>query len=322
MPVERIQPPPDTEPDARVVVAADDDPPETQLRGLGPLTLAPGGVGGTGRVQVLRNTIATITQTFYVDGVPTDPLPPTATLSVVAADGTIIVAPGTEVTRIAAGTFSYTLAADTTAELDLLTAQWTSALGTLSATIEVVGGFVFSIAQARAAGLDEATYTTDQVKQIRTYAETELEGALGYALVPRFAVHTFRAGSHRRSLASLGPYLRSLRFMTVDDAPISLIGGLDALTWPSYGAVRVGYEHGLDEVPPGAAIAALDLALAIVGESTSSEIPGVAAGAERLITDDGTLVFGGAAVPTGGVSVFSVPSVNRWVTANRIPYVG
>src|ERR1044072_1638520 len=56
--------------------------------------------GGIGPTRILMGTVGTVTQTFELNGVATDPSPATATLEVLGADGSIIVPAGTGVTRI------------------------------------------------------------------------------------------------------------------------------------------------------------------------------------------------------------------------------
>src|SRR5687767_3322430 len=101
--------------------------------------------------RILRGTTATVSATFSVDGTGVDPVPDTATVQITRDNGTVLVA-----TTLAAsvtgqpGKFEFALTTAETALLDTLTATWVSSLGTVETTIEVVGGFLFTIAQARA----------------------------------------------------------------------------------------------------------------------------------------------------------------------------
>lgn len=202
--------------------------------------------------RVLQNTTATVSVTFYVDGNPTDPAPATVTVHVTRADGTDVVPAGTSANRTSTGTFTYNLTTAHTTTLDNLTAVWTSVnLGTLTTEAEVVGGFLFNIAQLRAfsagAFTDTARYPTSELIKIRTDVEVALERELGFALVPRYERATVTAQS---TYLQLKPYTRTIRSLssagTVVDTtglPYSDTGYLaGTYNWP----VIVGYEHGLD----------------------------------------------------------------------------
>lgn len=270
--------------------------------------------------RVEQNHTATLTKTFQVDGVATDPSPATATIQIVRADGTVLVPAGTATTRTTVGTFTYNITTAQTGLLDNLTAYWTSSLGVLKQQVEIVGGFLFTIAEARTA-IGDTAYSATKIAEARTYAESELESALGYALVPRYARETLTgyAGSLR-----LRPYLRSIRSATVNTSALSAAslaelsfdttGRVNGYSWSSYsdlGNVTVGYEHGLSFPPAGAKRAALALALDSLGTDTS----GIDPRAETIITVDGTIRL------RNGSGPFSALGVNEWINANRIPAI-
>lgn len=272
--------------------------------------------------RIKQATPATISNAWSSGGAPVDP--GTVTIGVIAADGTVVVAPGTATAGGGAAARTFNLTAAHTAQLDTLTATWTTlGQGTDTTTHQIVGDFLFTIAQARAA-LGDPAYDEDRIQEARIYAEAELEKALGFALVPRYSRESFSAVWNRP--IRLRPYVRAIRSVSVAGTPLSA-GDLTALTytsggflygywWPTgYGNVTVSYEHGLDagnDLMPGAQRYALAAAVEYLGGGTGSIDPR----AERLITDDGTIVYGST---SGGQ--FRAAGVNEWVAANRLPVV-
>jgi hypothetical protein len=224
------------------------------------------GASATSLTRVLIHTLPTIAMTFDVDGTATDPSPASATITVTRDDGTVL-ASGVSATRTGVGTFSYPLTQTTL--LDTLTVDWTSSLGTVSTLVEVVGGFLFSIAQARALKPLDATgtYTTAKLLEARTMVETALEDACGVAFVPRYARGLF-SGSGRSTLL-LPPRTRTVRSVGLDGAAVAQTG-LDTmlvlptgeLYYPSwwgqgFANYEIAYEHGYDYPPPRVSQAAL-----------------------------------------------------------------
>jgi hypothetical protein len=215
--------------------------------------------------RYLKSTVVTLTGQFYVDGVLTDPSPATATIGITRADGTALIAPGTATTRTGLGTFQYSLSAAQTALLDNLTARWTSSLGTVETYGEIVGGFLFTIAEARAFGQplsDAAKYSSAQIAAVRTLAEQALEDACGVAFVPRHAHELVSATGN--GLVFKWP--RVLAVLTVNGvAPTGTVdiypsGVVTSSTgWPS-GRLAVAYDHGYERPPERVKRAAILLA--------------------------------------------------------------
>src|SRR4051794_38233928 len=104
--------------------------------------------------RVQKGSSVTITHTFTVDGVATDPSPVTATVEVVRDDGSVVVVAGASTVHVGTGKFTFTLTPTHTALLDILTARWTATFAgqpqTVETQVEVVGGFLFTLADARA----------------------------------------------------------------------------------------------------------------------------------------------------------------------------
>lgn len=114
--------------------------------------------------------------------------PGTVTLTLTRENGTVI-AMGQATTGTGATARSFTLTTTHTASLDLLRLDWVSATkGTLTTFVEIVGGFLFSLTEARnVKPLDNtSTYTTAKLIAGRTLAEAALEDACGLSFVPRY----------------------------------------------------------------------------------------------------------------------------------------
>jgi hypothetical protein len=266
--------------------------------------------------RILQSRPATLTALFEdQDGTTVDP--GVVTVTVARADGTTVTT-GTATGTGAAGR-SFALTSTHTALLDTLSVSWVSTTaGTVVAEVQVAGGFLFTITEARTA-LGDVAYDAAKIREARTYAETELESALGYALVPRYRLETF-SGCYRAGL--LPPFASKIRSVTVDGyawsadqiAAITPSDGSLFYAWPGgHCTVVVGYEHGLTSLLPGATRTALSVAMDFLGANTST---GIDPRATSIITVDGTVSLRSA------VGQFSAVGVNEWVGANRIPAVG
>jgi hypothetical protein len=278
--------------------------------------------------RIIRNRSATLRKTFYVDGVPTDPTG-TPAVVITRADGTVVLT-GSVTDETEAGTWSVTIPATNNTLLDTLTVRWTAFFGETQEyvdTVEVAGDVLFTTAQGLAA---LPTATTMQIAAARTYAETELESALGFALVPRYTRET-RTGRWCHALRVRNAYVRAVRSASVNgtaltspqltalsfDANGFVVGyewgpGLVG-SWASLSNVVVGYEHGLDSPPPGASKAALDEAVAYLGGSTANGAGGgIDPRAESVVTVDGTVRLRSS---TG--TLLSATAAD-WVQANRL----
>jgi hypothetical protein len=209
--------------------------------------------------RILQNTPGSISQQWYEAGAVVDP--GTVTVGITAADGTEVVAAGTGTTGAGTNPRIYNLTTTHTALLDSLTVTWTSsAKGTLVSYLEVVGGFVFSLAELTAVKPQYATWTTAQMSDMRTTVETAFEEEYGTALVPRYKRQTITT-SVAPDLLQLNPVVRAIRDATVDGTALTA-PQLAELTWSpggsvygypwtgAYSNIVVGYEYGLPHPPP------------------------------------------------------------------------
>src|SRR5213082_2685096 len=121
--------------------------------------------------RILKQTAATVSRTFYEDGIVSDP--GVVTLTITNSAGTAVVT-GVTASGSGAASRTYNVTAAQTALMDTWTLAWTSATkGTLTSTVEIVGGFLFSTAQARKiAPLDDTVkYPTADIVAMRTTVE-------------------------------------------------------------------------------------------------------------------------------------------------------
>jgi hypothetical protein len=140
--------------------------------------------------RVAKTAPATLSHTFVVGETVTDPTGQTATVAIVDANGTTVVA-STAATRTSAGVFTYALAGQP--QLARYTANWT---GTFSGSamaetdyVEIAGGFFFNLADARASdsSLADATkYPLAALTTARQEVEDECEQICDRAFVPRY----------------------------------------------------------------------------------------------------------------------------------------
>jgi hypothetical protein len=249
--------------------------------------------------RVVRGRSFTLSKQFYSDGVLATPSGTPTVAIVRLSDGTTVTTSSVSGTGV--GPYTATVTAANNTLLDSLTVTWIATLGGQSNTyvdvVEVAGDVLFSITDALAL---LPTATAAQISDARTYAETELESALGYALVPRYTRET-RTGRWCHALRVRNPYVRAVRSASVNgialtspqltalsfDADGFVVGYEWGASWNTVSNVVVGYEHGLDKPPPGAMKAALDEAVASLGGSTTNG--GIDPRAESVVTVDGTV---------------------------------
>src|SRR4051812_42039387 len=105
-------------------------------------------------LRLLKNTTTDITGTFYVNGIPTNATGG-VTVNIVNSSGTIIVTGGTGTPTGLDGEYRFELNPTVgTGTLDTLAVGWAGVIAgsvqSITTVVELVGGFVFTIAEARA----------------------------------------------------------------------------------------------------------------------------------------------------------------------------
>lgn len=264
--------------------------------------------------RLLVNTPATLSVTLRVDTTAIDPAPDSAIVTIVRADGTLMV-DAAAATNAGTGVFSYALTAAQLATLDELTVHWVSTLGTVTDTVEVVGGHHFTLSQARALKPmnDEIAYPTARLLEARTLAETALEDACMTAFVPRY----FRwrlDGSGRYNLMLPRSRPLTITSATVDGTALT-VGDLAVYDdgrvyspngWTSgQSNIVIAGTYGYRFPPPRVARASMLLAKRFIVDSPVNDR------ATSLTTEDGTTSY----LVTAGVrsAVFDVPEANACV---------
>lgn len=268
--------------------------------------------------RIVQSLSATLTHTFYVGGVATDPSPATATVAIAREDGTSLVA-SAAATRTATGVFEYTLTPAQTAQLDVLTVSWTATFGgqnqTFRDVVEITGGAYFPIAAARRVKpLDNTTtYPNDRIIEARVLAETALEEACMVAFTPRYFRATLHGGGGRTLLLPVTRPL-SVTSATIDGTAVTVadvkldpagVLYLEAGWGRGMHNIVVKGTYGYGVTPPRVSRAAVMLAKRYLVDSPLPDR------ATSLTNEDGTTQL----LVTAGVrsAIFDVPEANAIV---------
>lgn len=169
-------------------------------------------------IRVLVTAQQTLTRTFRVDEVPTDAAADVS-VTVKRLDGTTV-ASGNATHPGDPGLYQFVVPAQPA--VDVLTVDWSGSFAGATVTVrdvvEVVGGFLFGLNEARVAHSDTLTapkYSTATLAAKRIFVEQECERICGRAMVPRFARFALD-GSGTDALLTDFLLLRSVRAVTVD----------------------------------------------------------------------------------------------------------
>lgn len=291
----------------------------------------PGPVTGPlerGTERIIINRSATLSHVFYVNGVAADPTG-TPTVQILRSDGTTVTT-GTVTDDPAAGTWTVTIPATANTLLDTLEVTWTATVSGETQEyvdyVDVAGGYLFSIAQARALPplSNTTTYTTARIAEARVLAEQTIEDACGRAFVPRYTRETLH-GTGTQTLMLSMPDIRAVRSVaittgtsasgyTADELallavnPSGLLHNNGAAWTAGVGNITVGYEHGLGTPPARVSQAALLLARSwLVKGPVDDRALGQA-------TAGGDFSFG-LATPGRGGSYVGIPEVDATIDA-------
>jgi hypothetical protein len=276
--------------------------------------------------RIAQGRSATLSHTFYVDGVATNPSPDSATVTITRADGTALV-PAGSVGDGGTGVVTLTLTPAETALLDTLEVTWTASFGGQAQEyvdfVEVAGGFLFGLNELLALKPATMTWTTAQMTDKRVVAEQTIEDACGRAFVPRYRRETLH-GTGTNDLMLSRPDLRAIREVTVTTsgvgvaytAPELALLGLNptglvysSSYWPAgTGNITVGYEHGTEYPPARVSQAALILTRSLLVKGPVDDR------ALGQATAGGDFSFG-LATPGRGGSYVGLPEVDATIDA-------
>lgn len=224
--------------------------------------------------RILQGRAATLTVNLTdYNGVTADAVG-TITVGIVGLDGTEVLAAGSATTHPGpTGVYQRALTAAQTADLNQLTVTWTdSGGGDTVTTVDIVGGYYFSVQEARQSDATlggQAAYTDADVIRVRQEVEEECERITGRAFVPRFARAILSGRGTSYVFLPTGD-LRSVRQVLNDGTALTgpEIAGLvltehGAIMHDSgvftlgFGSVVIDYEYGWDSPPADLKRAAL-----------------------------------------------------------------
>lgn len=260
------------------------------------------------------------------DGEPTDP--GTVEVGVVRADGTEVLPPATA-TVSDGDARTVALTPTQTASLDILTATWTRTTDSTDSTtrVDVVGGFYFTVAQARSSDptfKDQLKYPDTDIQARRLEVEDEFERITETSFVPRFRREALD-GTGTDTLMLPTPLPRQVIAVTeldstggetewsaADVANVRLdeTGTLTSpRAWPCGRAnIVIAWEHGMHQPPPDVRKAAL-LRLRYVAVQPNTAVPDRAS---RFQVEGGSVYT----LDTAGQQKTGVPDVDavlaRW----------
>jgi hypothetical protein len=273
--------------------------------------------------RIVVNRSATLYKTFYSGGVAMDP-DSTPTVTITRDDGTLVTAGGV-VDEAGTGTYSVTIPASENDQLDTLTVDWAAVVNTepqeFIDTVEVAGGTLFTLAEARATRpLDNVSlYPEAAIVAMRNRVEQALEDVCEVAFVPRYYRETV-TGNGTSTLSTRWPKIRAVRSvegnygtfnteLTADDLAglvLSPAGAVWGYGWTFGYQWTIAYEHGHDRAPERVRRAALLLARSwLVSGPVDDRASTFNAGA-----DGGTYSL---VVPGRGGSYFGLPEVDATV---------
>lgn len=225
-------------------------------------------------IRVLKTSQVTISHTFYVDETPTD-ASGTVAVTVARLDGTVVASGNASAGTAGDGKYEFVLPGSATAQLDALVVDWSGSIaGAIVTTrdyVEVVGGFLFGLAEARAVSSrlsDTTAFPQARLAAKRVEVEQDCERICGRAFVPRYARFLLN-GTGYSHLVTPDAELRAVRSVKVADqaggtfvdltvSELAAVAPLDSGVlvrddggiWPAGRRnILVEYEHGFDFPP-------------------------------------------------------------------------
>lgn len=279
--------------------------------------------------QILNGQAATLALTWSgSDGEPAS-APSTPQVTVLRADGTTVTSGAASG---AGSSWTFTVTAAHTADLDVWTVAWVAGTATQTTAVEIVGGYYFTVAEARAqdtALADTVTYTAARILAGRAQVESEIEHAAAVAFVPRFSTIILEGNGTATLLGPARP--RRVRWATITDgATVTALSAGDlagitlspsgaltfaAGTWPAGAKVTLGIEHGHDRPHPKIVAATITL-LRVRLNTGASNFPDRA---ERYQLSEGGMMF----LSMPGAFKIGVPEVDAAIATYgvRVPAV-
>ncbi len=232
-----------------------------------------------------------LTKTWYVDGTPTDV--GTITIGIVDLDGTVIETPGTTTTNNGDGTYTFSLAVQN--DVNELVATWTAGAQAVVDEIHIIGGRLFTEAEARAYYgsdlADDTVYTDAAIAEARDRITVEFGMIAVVAFVPTYFRETI-AGNGGRILETEHPRISQILAATIGtvaqtvadlqpDPKLPYVYHTTGIWFHPTASdpfnVTISYVYGHSSVPPDIKRAALILArMELTKDVTGQGIPEIA----------------------------------------------
>lgn len=279
--------------------------------------------------QLLRNTGALLSQTFYAGEEPVD-ADGAVTVTVRTAGG--VVDSTGPATSVGDGRYTYSLAPRSS--LGQLAITWAGTFSgvaqTLTSTVDVVGGFYVALAEIRALpGLGDAgKYPTEDLVKARQWFETLFENHVGRAFVPRGTTERVSGSGCSSLLLSQWP-VRAVTAVSIYTTATAItaytVGELADLYAEPTGAIRrmslglwpwgnsniqVTYEHG-DDSPPADV---RDVCLVAVREKLMEDFSGARGNRQFAVATEAGIVR--SSMP-GDKRPFGIPAVDAVAESYR-----
>lgn len=111
--------------------------------------------------------------------------------------------------------------------MGVYTASWSDGTYTDETSVEVVGGYLFSVPQARNSDdylTDATAFPAQEIVEYREVVESEFEKITGRSFTPRIATRTFE-GDGSRELVSLIPDAQSIVSVSVNGEAVADLSG-------------------------------------------------------------------------------------------------
>lgn len=252
-----------------------------------------------------------------------DPAGSIPTVELFRDDGTIAIASAPAI-ELDTGLYGLTVSATVTDRVDRLTARWTAVLDgsaqTLDSSVEVTGGPLFTVAELRAADVQDGT--TEEVELARLLAEDFLQFHTGVALTPRYRRHTMSVSGNAQLLLLDTPLVTEVFSVAISGVELTsdeleLIGILREegmlyrpAGWPvGYSNLEIAWQHGYSQPYALAKRPAMKIAERILTEDRSSISPR----ATSISNEAGTQML----IVAGTRGMYSdIPEVNAFISGH------
>lgn len=290
--------------------------------------------------QILVDSAGSLSVAWFSDGEPADP--GVTTVGVVNDAGTTVIASGTATTGTGTAARSVAFTTTHSANLDRLTVTWTSATyGASTAIVEVVGAWLFTIAECRAfdgGAIQQARPIPEAtaIEEARVRILDEFEMLTGVAWVPRYRRDIY-SGDGLTTLFLPTGRVRAIRSaenraygqatwtaVTADELADLYYEPWGLLRRESLGTFlsgsrnwRIGYEHGADQPP-------LDIKRAALMAARYELIPSnISERAISISNEMGTTNLWTPGLSGRGRAIHPLPEVDRILRAHdeRVPVV-